>query len=73
MPTDCYDLFLKTYRQAVIDGLATAVATAAAQSAMDACQQKQNTRQVTVAQPSTTVKSGRVADGGPAIPKKGQS
>lgn len=37
MARDCYALFKSTYLQAIADGLATAVATAAAQSSMDDC------------------------------------
>lgn len=69
MPSDCYEVFKKTYNQAVADGLATAVATAAAQSAMDACLNLQNSRPTTVAQPNVTVKSGRIPDQGPVVSK----
>lgn len=65
MATDCYQKFLTVYRQAIADGLATAVATAAAQEAMAACLAAQNTRPSTVAQPITPVSGGRIPDPGP--------
>lgn len=66
MAQDCYKLFKSIYAQAVADGLAVAVATAAAQSAMDNCL-KQQSLQVPAAQPVVTVPGTMASDPGPAI------
>lgn len=72
MAQDCYAIFKKTYNQAVADGLAVAVATAAAQSAMDDCLKRQGERPSTIAVSMTTTKSGRVQDAGPKVQRRGQ-
>lgn len=68
MGSDCYQKFRSVYSQAIADGLTTAAAIAAAQSAMDACLAQQNSKPSTVAQPIVTVKSGRRVDEGPTRP-----
>lgn len=65
MPTDCVTVFKQTYDRSIASGLPSNAATAAAQSAMDACLAQQNSRQATVAQPLTVVESGRTPDKGP--------
>lgn len=65
MATNCYQKFKDTYRQALADGLATAVAQAAAQSVMDDCLRSLST-QTTPAQPIVSVEGGRFADPGPS-------
>lgn len=64
MAQNCYDIFKSTYNQAVADGFATAVATAAAQSAMDDCLGKQAT-QVQAVAPIVTVPGSVPPDPGP--------
>lgn len=68
MASDCYQVFKDTYNQGIADGLSGTVATAAAQSAMDACLAQQNSKPSTVAVPFTTVRSGRKDDSGPSTP-----
>lgn len=65
MAQDCYQLFKSVYNQAVADGLPTAVATAAAQSAMDSCLAQQ-ALQVPAAQPIVTVPGDISRDPGPS-------
>jgi hypothetical protein len=69
MATDCYKLFKTTYAQAVADGLPTAAAQLAAQTAMNSCLGKQNSTPSTVAQPLTGVSGTRVIDAGPVKPR----
>lgn len=65
MARDCYSqVFRPTYNQAIADGLAVAVATAAAQSAMDDCL-KQHSNVVPTVQPMITTAAG---DGAAATP-----
>lgn len=44
MARDCYKVFKSTYNQAIADGLAVAVATAAAQAAQADCLSQQSAR-----------------------------
>lgn len=68
MASDCYAVFKSVYNQAIADGLAAAVATAAAQTAMTSCLAQQNSKPSTVAQAVTTIPGGRRTDTGPTRP-----
>lgn len=64
-----YQVFRETYSQAIADGLGTAVATAAAQSAMSAVLTAQAASPQNAA-PQVQVQSGRKIDSGPVHPVK---
>lgn len=67
MANSCYALFKSTYNQAIADGFAVAVATAAAQAAMTSCLATQAV-QVAPSQGVTTVPGSRLPDPGPSTP-----
>lgn len=69
MATDCYQLYKTTYNQAIADGLSTAAAIGAAQSAMTECLRSQNNRPTTTVQ-QISVDSVR-RDPGPSVPIPG--
>lgn len=73
MATDCYQKFKSVFAQAKADGLTDTIATAAAQSAMDACLAQQNSRSATVAQPQIAITAGRSIDTGPTVAPKSSS
>lgn len=66
MAQDCYQLFKSTFSQAKADGFSDAVATAAAQSAMDNCLSQQ-ALQVPAAQPIVSVPQDISRDPGPTV------
>ena len=68
MALDCYAIFKTTYNQGIADGLAVAVATAAAQAAMADCLTSQSVAQPT-STPIISVAGSRIADAGPVRPK----
>lgn len=70
MPSNPLTVFKTTYDQAVANGLTTGAAQLAAQTAMQAVLDQQNSRAPTVAAPVQPVRSGRVNDAGPVMPAK---
>lgn len=64
MAQDCYTLFKNTYKQAIADGLAVAVATEAAGRAMDNCL-KQQALQAPAIQPIVVVPGSLDSNLGP--------
>jgi hypothetical protein len=67
MPRDCYaQVFRPVYAQAIADGLAVTVATAAAQSAMADCL-KQQSEPIPAVQPIVSVPGSSQRDPGPTM------
>lgn len=70
MASDPLTIFKTTYDQGVANGLTTGAAQLAAQTAMQAAYNQQNSRSATVATPVQSIQSGRVTDPGPTMAPK---